>query len=488
MITEEENNDKQVLNITFSSESQRNLFNILTDKPARTCLIRGGSGSGKTWVSMLSVFFRALIYPNSEHYILKTDKSVAKAAFERSVVAFLRKSCFKESFDRKNNKTWFFDQLRSELILANGSIIYIRPIRSPRPEGSRGDSSLLGMNAETIYLDESTTIGFEWYKFLETRARSAHNCPPLILLTENPDARSWTHQYFDLQKDPESYEKLSDLQIEQSAVYRLEAWENKLQDKLYLNILKNSGNADRFFYGVVKDLPDFSKIYVYDTVDFSARFFYVYAIDPGYNAHTGCVMLGFGGDYSVEVQELEYAQGYSHQQFLELVQKIIDIHKDIYNQIKEKLTGGQILRLRRLQLIPHVIIDCARVDLIKDIDLFFNYEKINGVKIKKEKVVVIPSLKGEQKYYSLERVKKLKLSISKTSKNLLKELSNYKYDFSKEKSIPDGNDDLCDAMLYAQRYALEEILEKYPNTLIFDIESQQIDNKIKDINPLRKLK
>src|SRR5574344_484273 len=168
MITEEENNDKQILNITFSSESQRNLFNILTDKPARTCLIRGGSGSGKTWVSMLSVFFRALIYPNSEHYILKTDKSVAKAAFERSVVAFLRKSCFKESFDRKNNKTWFFDQLRSELILANGSIIYIRPIRSPRPEGSRGDSSLLCMKGESKHRDLPTTTTLQCSNFLKT--------------------------------------------------------------------------------------------------------------------------------------------------------------------------------------------------------------------------------------------------------------------------------------------------------------------------------
>lgn len=480
--------NKITLNVNFSSKTQSNVFLHIMENAKRTVLLRGGSGGGKTWVALMIVFFRALQNPNTEHYLLKTDKGILKTAFEKIIIGFLQQTDFVESENRKKNKTWFYDQQKGELILANGSIIFIRPIRSPHPSNSRGDSALLGMNAETIYLDESTTIGFAWYEFLETRVRSAHRCKPLILMTENPDARSWTHQYFDLKINPQTYEPITEAQFENSEILRIEAWDNKLQDELYLNILKNSGNAERFFYGSVVDLPDFSKIYTYNVDNFVSRFFYIYSIDPGYTAHTGCTMLGFGGDYNVHVHEIAYNQGFTQQDFYNLVQKIIDIHADIYNQITEVLLPGQILRLRRLQIIPHIIIDCARVDLIDDLNKKFNFVEINGRKSKIERAMFIASLKGEKKYYSLERVKKLSRTISPESKNLLKELSAYRYSNQTDEGIPDGNDDLCDSMLYGQRYILEKVFDKYPNLLIFDKETIQIGQSIKNINPLRILK
>lgn len=158
------------LNISFSSPEQAAVFRQAMSGDVRTLLVRGGSGSGKTYVLMLAVLKRAMKYPGTEHYLLKTDLKVLKAGFDKNVIGFLKKSKIPASRTKKANTTYFYDEARSELYLANGSVIYLRPIRSPYPSNAKGDAAILGLNAETIMLDESTTIAYAWYQFLETRA------------------------------------------------------------------------------------------------------------------------------------------------------------------------------------------------------------------------------------------------------------------------------------------------------------------------------
>lgn len=471
------------LKIRYNSVSQQNVCHQIMSGGKRTILVRGGSGSGKTHISMIAIAKRALKYANTEHYLLKTDLKVLKAAFDRSVIKWLEDSGIPASKSRKNNTTYFYDQVNNELHFANGSTIYLRPIRSPKPYGSRGDAALLGLNAETIYLDESTTIGFEWYEFLETRARSAHGCPPLIILTENPDARAWTSMYFDQQINPKTMEPLTPQQIAASIVMRLEAWENVLQDRQYLDILKHSGNALRFYYGQIDTSPDYGQIYQYRTDLMPMRMYNIYALDPGYQARTGIVQIGFGGDYSVNVRELCYAQGFGHDDFMRECQKIIDKHADYLAQIEMRLKPGQEQFLSPIQVLPHLIVDCARVDLINDIDRRFNYETINGVKLRKPKIIVIPCRKGEAKYYSIERVKKLAIAIDPLSKFMINEINKYRYDVTKtdDEKVPDGEDDLLDAMLYGLRYVLEDIFESQPRALTFDLTRKQIYEQIKHL-------
>lgn len=61
---------------------------------------------------------------------------------------------------------------------------------------------------------------------------------------------------------------------------RIEAWNNVLQDKKYLEMLKNSGNALRFYYGQIDLSPDYGQIYQYDVEAFPFRMYNIYALDP----------------------------------------------------------------------------------------------------------------------------------------------------------------------------------------------------------------
>lgn len=473
------------LNISFSSPEQAAVFRQAMSGDVRTLLVRGGSGSGKTYVLMLAVLKRAMKYPGTEHYLLKTDLKVLKAGFDKNVIGFLKKSKIPASRTKKANTTYFYDEARSELYLANGSVIYLRPIRSPYPSNAKGDAAILGLNAETIMLDESTTIAYAWYQFLETRARSAHGCPPLIAMSENPDARSWTSLYFDQEIDPATMSALTPIQKAESKVMRIEAWNNVLQDKKYLEMLKNSGNALRFYYGQIDLSPDYGQIYQYDVEAFPFRMYNIYALDPGYQAQAAIVQLGFGGDLTVNVRELCYAQGYGHDDYMREVQKIIDQHAAYYERIQASLKPGQELWLAPIQRVPHIIVDCARTDLIADIDRYFNYRIVGNQRFPDVKVVLIPSRKGEAKYYSIERVKKLRQKVDPNSKNYLKEIGQYRYDVSKtdDEKVPDGNDNLLDAALYGMRYILEDTFANQRSAMTFDLLRQQIFDQIKHITP-----
>lgn len=471
------------IDINFSSESQCDVFREIVHGIIRTTLVRGGAGSGKSHIAMVAILRRAMQYPNTEHYLLKTDLKVLKASFDRSVITLLQSNGIPPSKSRKRNYTYFYDENKYELHLANGSTLYLRPIRSPKPSNAKGDSSLLGLNAESIYIDESTTIAYAWYKFFETRVRSAHGCPPKIILTENPEARAWTASYFDKQVDPETLQPLSEIQIQESKVMRIEAWQNVLQDGKYLEILKNSGNALRFYYGQIDDSIDYNQIYQYSTAPFEMRLFNIYALDPGYKAHTAIVQIGFGGSLSVNIKELCYEQGFGHDDFMTECQKIINLHNNYLEKIRASLLPGQDNYLSNYHVIPHLIVDCARTDLIKDIDKHFNYEVVNGRKIVKPQIVLIPCRKGELKYYSIERVKKLKQVIDPKSKFYLNEIDNYFYQESMtdEEKIPDGDDDLLDAALYGMRHVLEDVYDIHPWTLAFDNIREQIYERIKNI-------
>lgn len=100
-------------------------------------------------------------------------------------------------------------------------------------------------------------------------------------------------------------------------------------------------------------------------------------------------------------------------------------------------------------------------------------------------MVLIPSRKGEAKYYSIERVKKLRQKVDPNSKNYLKEIGQYRYDVSKtdDEKVPDGNDNLLDAALYGMRYILEDTFANQRSAMTFDLLRQQIFDQIKHITP-----
>lgn len=466
------------LDIRFSSDSQEKVFDALADPKYRYFLIRGGAGSGKTFISLRAVAYRAMAFPGSMHYLLKTDKAALKTAFEDSVISWYDEGGFTPSRTRANNRTYFYDRGgTTELHYANGASVFIRPITSPTPEQSSRDAKLHGIHAATLLFDEATAQRYEWFKWADHRVMPQKGCPPVIILTENPDARSWTHLFFDLKVDPETMEPLSQQQIDAQCIMRIEAWENVLNDEATLEIWKNSGNAKRFYYGEVDDSPDYGQIYRYRTAPMPMRMYNIYALDPGYQARTAIVQIGFGGDLVANVRELCYSQGFGNEDFMREVQKIIDLHRSYLTQILASLKPGQDGWLSRMHFIPHLVVDCARVDLIADIDRRFNYGE------KGKQIEVIASRKGEAKYYSIERIKKFAIEVDTNSKFLKNEMNHYRYTVtaSDDERVPDGQDDLLDAMLYGLRYALEDVYEHTPRALKFDETRKQIYENIKHL-------
>ena len=157
------------LALNFTSDNQRKAFEVALSGVYRTLLIQGGSGSGKTYISHIIALMRALQYEDSEHFLIKTDLKVIRSSFEKSVLKLLRQNNVPESkYKRRMTGLYYYDDSKSTLTLRNGSKIYLRAVKSSSPKNET-DSDLLGMEGETIYVDEATTLKYDWYEFFETR-------------------------------------------------------------------------------------------------------------------------------------------------------------------------------------------------------------------------------------------------------------------------------------------------------------------------------
>lgn len=144
-------------------------------------------------------------------------------------------------------------------------------------------------------------------------------------------------------------------------------------------------------------------------------------------------------------------------------------------------TRGQVTRFH---ITPFIIVDSARTDLIKDIDIHFNYEttKEGAVVPKRTKVVeVLGANKSGPKELSVKAAKKLKIIVDPQSKFFLNEIRKYYY--LEGERLPDGDDHLLDATLYGMRYILEEVFDKNRRTLIYDPIYKFIEQTLQNIKP-----
>lgn len=458
------------LEIIYNSENQRTVFDEVVNNTVRMLLVQGGSGSGKTFIIMRAIFIRAMMMPNSLHYLFKTDLGVLVAGFDRNVISWLE--------EMRVQPIYRYDKSRNIMHLRNGAQIHLKPIKAPTPKQSR-DNSILGMEAETIYIDEATSLVFEWWEFFISRCRSARGYNSLMVASENPAKRTWSNSYFVKKIDPVTLEELPDVIKKQTKVLRIESWDNKFIEPLFLEMLKNSGDVDRFYYGRVNDAIDFAQIYNYEVGQFTERMFHLYGIDPGYSVPTGIVEIGFGGDYVVNIRQLSYQKGLTLEGYIKEVEKIINIHEKYRLKLYEGLPIVLRGRMLYIQKVPHIIIDSARTDLINDLDLHFNTQLMPGGGRKRypeKKAEFIACNKSGSKVQSIRKAQKLKQIVSPESNFYLKEIGGYLFQpsGSEEESVPDKDDHLLDAALYCMRYILEEMFERYPYTLFFNSDLKTI--------------
>lgn len=462
------------LTLTYNSDNQRMVFDEVVNNTVRMLLVQGGSGSGKTFIIMRAIFIRALTMPKSFHYLFKTDLGVLVAGFERNVISWLE--------EMKLQPIYRYDKARNILFLKNGAQIHLKPIKAPTPKQSK-DNSLLGMEAETIYIDEATSLVYEWWEFFISRCRSARGYNSLMVASENPAKRTWSNNYFVKKINPVTLEDLPDVIKQQVKVLRIESWDNVFIETLFLDMLKNSGDADRFYYGRVNDAIDFDQIYTYEVGEFVERMFNVYGIDPGYSVPTGIVQIGFGGDYTVNVRQLYYEKGLTIEGYIKEVEKIIRIHESYRTCLQDALPIALKGRMLYIQTTPHIIIDSARTDLVKELDEHFNTDVLRSGGRRRKQIIqaeFIACNKDGGKLANIRKAQKLKQIVSPESNFYLKEIGGYLFQPSRTdaESVPDGEDHLLDAALYCMGYILE-LFDRHPYTLFYN-------NDLKTIAELQK--
>jgi hypothetical protein len=159
----------------------------------RHTLLYGGSRSGKTFLIVLCIVLRALIFPGSRHLIYRLR---LKDAIQSIWLETLPKviACFPglSRFVRGN-------ETRHVLEFPNGSEIWVAGV-----DDARSEDSVLGKEYVTVYANEASQIPFLTMWKVRTRlAQKVEGCTVREFVDLNPTTRAhWTYKEFVQKLDP----------------------------------------------------------------------------------------------------------------------------------------------------------------------------------------------------------------------------------------------------------------------------------------------
>lgn len=180
------------MDIEFT-EKQEKALELLIDH--KFTLLYGGSRSGKTFITIFLILWRAN-RKRSRHVILRfrfahVKQSIWYDTFPK--VAKLLGIKYKE-----NKSDWF-------ITLANGSEIWFGGL----DDKDRVDK-ILGNEYSTIFLNEASQISYDAYSTVLSRLAENSGLKNLMIIDENPPTKAhWTHKIFIEQIEPETKTRLS---------------------------------------------------------------------------------------------------------------------------------------------------------------------------------------------------------------------------------------------------------------------------------------
>jgi phage terminase large subunit-like protein len=189
-------------NIDFNKnpKQEKALDTLLSNK---FTLLYGGSRSGKSFIIMFLIIYRAL-KKKSRHVIVRLHFSDVKKSIVNETFPEVAEIM---GVDYKLNKQDFY------ATFANGSEIHFSGI-----DESRGLEKILGTEFSTIWYNECSQIAYDAYTILKTRLAQKSGLVNRIFLDENPPKKShWSYQIFfkhlepsdkTLLKNPEQYGEL----------------------------------------------------------------------------------------------------------------------------------------------------------------------------------------------------------------------------------------------------------------------------------------
>lgn len=206
-------------------------------------LLEGGSRSGKSFIVIRNVIFRALKYPNTRHLIVRFRFNHVKQSIWYGTIPDVMKIAFPAINYVENKSDWFikFD---------NGSEIWI---------GGTDDKEriekILGNEYATIFINEASQIPYETYETLKTRLNPPKGVPSKLFIDYNPPSKKhWGYLIFHEKKNPETQAPLK--HPERYGVIKMNPADNTDNlNESYIETLESLGEKRRrrFYLGEYSD-------------------------------------------------------------------------------------------------------------------------------------------------------------------------------------------------------------------------------------------
>ena len=214
---------------------------LMADK--EETLLEGGSRSGKTFIIIRNIIFRALKYPNTRHLIVRFRFNHAKQSIWYGTIPEVMKIAFPNVTYKDNRSDWFIK-------FNNGSELWI---------GGTDDKEriekILGNEYATIHMNEASQFPYETYETLKTRLNPPKGVPPKLLIDYNPPSKKhWGYLIFHEHKNPETLAPIA--HPERYGYLKMNPVDNKENlNESYLDTLESLGEKRRrrFYLGEYSD-------------------------------------------------------------------------------------------------------------------------------------------------------------------------------------------------------------------------------------------
>ncbi len=191
----------------FKPTVKQNAARQLLGGPAMHCMLFGGSRSGKTFITVYAVAFRALAAPKSRHAIMRFRFNAVKTSVVLDTFPKVMGICFPGIIYRIDKTDWYAE-------FENGSQIWFGGL-----DDKERTEKILGMEFATIYFNECSQIPFTSRSMAITRIaqqcewdvdgqkgpmrlKAYYDCNP-------PSMAHWSYKLFQQHRDPETNESLS---------------------------------------------------------------------------------------------------------------------------------------------------------------------------------------------------------------------------------------------------------------------------------------
>lgn len=162
-------------------------------------LLDGGSRSGKTFISVYAIIARAVKHDESRHLIVRRHFSHVKSSVWYQTIPDVLKKAFPHLEAKENKSDWFIE-------FKNGSSIWIAGT-----DDKERLEKLLGLEWDTIYMNEASQNTFETYEILKTRLNPQRDIKPLFLIDYNPPSMNhWGYKIFYQSINPANNQPIED--------------------------------------------------------------------------------------------------------------------------------------------------------------------------------------------------------------------------------------------------------------------------------------